>query len=128
MIANTATDNPKDAAQKALEYAERLKELLEQGMENLPAAEPTKSLLSELFSDAVKASFEPAVKLEILARKKLLNSKEVAQLYGIGAGTLDKRRMTGEPPTYRRIGGSCYYTHEDIIAFVESCKQKVRVA
>jgi hypothetical protein len=71
------------------------------------------------------AAFADAAYLAKLKAKPSLSVKEAAACYGIGEGTLNKRRMQGLPPAYVKIGGSVFYKHEDILRYMEKNRVKV---
>ncbi len=77
------------------------------------------SFSKEDIQAAIREAFAPVVRQEYLKGKPLLTTEEAAEYYGIGKGTLEKRRTNGLPPTYRKIGGGVFYTHEDLKNCIE---------
>ena len=51
--------------------------------------------------------------------KVLLNEKETEKLYGIPVRTLQKWRLTGEGPTFVKIGRSVRYRECDVERFID---------
>lgn len=70
-------------------------------------------------------AFAKAARIAELKALPLLSVQQAAELYGVGVGTLNKRRMEGLPPAYVKLGGSVRYTHEDMQQLVKHGRQKV---
>jgi predicted DNA-binding transcriptional regulator AlpA len=51
---------------------------------------------------------------------RLLNEHEVQEQFGLRVGTLRQWRFKGQGPRYLKIGRSCRYTAEDVLAFLQS--------
>lgn len=49
-----------------------------------------------------------------------LTTDEAAQLLRLARSTLDKHRVYGTGPAYRKIGGRVIYATADVIAWVET--------
>jgi len=72
------------------------------------------------------AAFAGAARIAELKALPMLTVQQAAELYGVGVGTLNKRRMEGLPPTYIKMGGSVRYRHEDMQRYLDACKTKAR--
>ena len=56
--------------------------------------------------------------------KKYINEKEVSEITGIALSTLRNSRFRRTGINYYKIGRSCKYRYEDVIAFMENRKIK----
>lgn len=82
--------------------------------------------LREALREVMQETFAPVARIKQLKEKPLLNTAEAAELYGIGKGTLEKRRMRGLPPAHHKVGGVVFYTHEGIKDCINKGLVKVR--
>lgn len=56
--------------------------------------------------------------------KKYLNEKEVSEITGIALSTLRQSRFQRTGINYYKIGRSCKYRYDEVIAFMENRKIK----
>ncbi len=54
-------------------------------------------------------------------RPKLLTTREAAERLGLSPRTLERYRVTGEGPRFRKIGRWVRYTPEDLEKWLEGC-------
>jgi predicted DNA-binding transcriptional regulator AlpA len=61
------------------------------------------------------------VKLDLigLALLKLLNEKQVAEITGLSTKTLQRWRLFGEGPEWRKLGGAVRYPAEGLAAWID---------
>ena len=50
----------------------------------------------------------------------ILNTKEAANYVRLSKATLDRFRLTGEGPTFAKLGGAVRYRQSDLDAWLES--------
>jgi excisionase family DNA binding protein len=55
-------------------------------------------------------------------QRQLLNEKEVSELLGIQVRTLQRWRVLGQGPIYRKLGGSVRYHLDDLNRWLEESK------
>ncbi|SKA72685.1 hypothetical protein [Desulfobaculum bizertense] len=115
----------KQAISDAFLHAEKLEKLIQDHFDQENQANINTTRLSKIMTKAIEKSFSRPARLEELSRKKMLTASEVFELYGIRANTLSRRRNSGEPPEYYKIGAACLYSHEGIVAFIRQCQVKV---
>ena len=52
---------------------------------------------------------------------ELLTTRQAAERLGLSPRTLERYRVTGEGPRFRKIGRWVRYTPEDLVQWLESC-------
>lgn len=75
---------------------------------------------------AIYQAIAKVSRIEMLKAKPTLSPEEVEELYGINAATLCTKRSRGGGPDYYQAvsGGSVYYTHECINAWLSRIRRK----
>jgi predicted DNA-binding transcriptional regulator AlpA len=53
--------------------------------------------------------------------RRMLDTRAAAEFLGVSKSLLDKRRLAGLPPRYRKIASAVRYAVADLIAFDQSC-------
>lgn len=86
--------------------------------------EDLSAILRGILTPCLPALPPEVVELETLKRKETLTTEEVEKLYGLKANTLRKQRVTGEGPSYSKVGERVLYTHVAIKKFLDSRRQK----
>lgn len=54
------------------------------------------------------------------SKKDLLNEREAAQWLGISVGTMRRRRLHRQQPTWVKIGARVLYRHQDLESFINA--------
>jgi hypothetical protein len=72
--------------------------------------------MSDDIRQAILEAMAPAVEMQRLAHKAMLTTEEVAQLYGIAAGTLENMRCQNRGPAYTQLarGGKVLYSRQNV--------------
>ena len=59
------------------------------------------------------------------SHKAILRPHEAAQFLGLSESTLAKRRLTGEPPKYVKLGSRAVgYPREELERYINNCLRK----
>ena len=52
---------------------------------------------------------------------RLLNEQDLAKLTALSLGTIRRRRLSRQPPIFRKLGSAVRYHPDDVAAWIESC-------
>ena len=52
--------------------------------------------------------------------EQLLTEHDVARLLSVSVATIRRRRLLGQPPTWKKIGASVRYSPQSVSGFLES--------
>jgi hypothetical protein len=62
--------------------------------------------------------------LEATATPQFLGTREAGAFLTISPRTLEKHRLTGSGPVYRKLGGRVVYALADLIAWADLCTRR----
>ena len=57
-------------------------------------------------------------------RRKYLRNRPAAEYLGVSESFLNKRRVTGEPPAFFKIGKVVAYSRGELDRFVRTCRRR----